>query len=157
MGHIQYFFLEDWKVVTEFCHTVGIRELYANHVGSHLVVVDDKSEGYVYNPVSVYMTSCSSETCDSFFFRATHIRNLQLHIFWDVMLSLGEWFLALQRHYSTFKMFRNRHPVTQHHVPEDLQRLKHHYETLRFRAFNVVYLMPQDAVCVDFPGLFSTW
>jgi WD repeat-containing protein 19 len=52
MGHIQYFFLEDWKMVTDFCHSVGIRELYANQMGTHLVVVDDKSEGYVYNPTT---------------------------------------------------------------------------------------------------------
>jgi hypothetical protein len=57
MGHIQYFFLEDWKTVTDFCHSVGIRELYANQLGSHLVVVDDKSEGYVYNPVSVLVVT----------------------------------------------------------------------------------------------------
>lgn len=57
MGHIQYFFLEDWKMVTDFCHSVGIRELYANQMGTYLVVVDDKSEGYVYNPVSVLMAT----------------------------------------------------------------------------------------------------
>jgi len=57
MGHIQYFFLEDWKMVTDFCHSIGIRELYANQMGTHLVVVDDKSEGYVYNPVSVLMAT----------------------------------------------------------------------------------------------------
>lgn len=57
MGHIHYFFLEDWKMVTDFCHSVGVRELYANQMGTHLVVVDDKSEGYVYNPVSVVMAT----------------------------------------------------------------------------------------------------
>ena len=57
MGHIQYFFLEDWKMVTDFCHSIGIRELYANQMGTHLVVVDDKSEGYVYNPVSLLMAT----------------------------------------------------------------------------------------------------
>jgi hypothetical protein len=55
MGHIHYFFLEDWKLVTNFRHNVGIRELYADEMGSRLVVVDDKSEGYVYNPVSVVL------------------------------------------------------------------------------------------------------
>jgi WD repeat-containing protein 19 len=55
MGHIHYFFLEDWKLVTDFRHSVGIRELYADQMGSRLVVVDEKSEGYVYNPVSVVL------------------------------------------------------------------------------------------------------
>jgi hypothetical protein len=56
MGHIHYFFLEDWKLVTDFQHSVGIRELYADQMGSCLIVVDDRSEGYVYSPVS--MTLC---------------------------------------------------------------------------------------------------
>jgi hypothetical protein len=55
MGHIHYFFLEDWKLVTDFRHSVGIRELYADQTGNRLVVVDDKSEGYVYSPVSAVL------------------------------------------------------------------------------------------------------
>lgn len=55
MGHIHYFFLEDWKLVTDFRHNVGIRDLYADQSGSHLVVVDEKSEGYIYNPITDVM------------------------------------------------------------------------------------------------------
>jgi hypothetical protein len=101
MGHIQYFFLEDWKVVTDFCHGVGIRELYANQMGTHLVVVDDKSEGYVYNPVSVLMDYSRSEACMISPFLEPSIHRtcsctekphliLRIHVFCDVMLSLGE-------------------------------------------------------------------
>jgi hypothetical protein len=41
--------------VTDFQHTVGIRELYADQTGSRLIVVDDRSEGYVFSPVSVVL------------------------------------------------------------------------------------------------------
>jgi hypothetical protein len=60
MGHIHYFFLEDWKLVTDFQHTAGIRELYADQMGSRLIVVDDRSEGYIYSPVSMVLC-CRSD------------------------------------------------------------------------------------------------
>nr|CAD7443869.1 unnamed protein product [Timema bartmani] len=52
MGHIQYFFIEDWKIISEYKHTVGIRSVHADQSGARLIVVDDKSEGYIYNPVT---------------------------------------------------------------------------------------------------------
>nr|CAD7423460.1 unnamed protein product [Timema monikensis] len=52
MGHIQYFFIEDWKIISEYRHTVGIRSVHADQSGARLIVVDDKSEGYIYNPVT---------------------------------------------------------------------------------------------------------
>nr|CAD7453895.1 unnamed protein product [Timema tahoe] len=52
MGHIQYFFIEDWKIISEYKHTVGIRLVHADQSGARLIVVDDKSEGYIYNPVT---------------------------------------------------------------------------------------------------------
>jgi WD repeat-containing protein 19 len=64
MGHIHYFFLEDWKLVTDFQHTTGIRELYADQTGSRLIVVDDRSEGYVYNPVSTGLLQKLPVICD---------------------------------------------------------------------------------------------
>jgi hypothetical protein len=60
MGHIHYFFLEDWKLVTDFQHTAGFRELYADQMGSRLIVVDDQSEGYIYSPVSIQYNSSNS-------------------------------------------------------------------------------------------------
>nr|CAD7586642.1 unnamed protein product [Timema genevievae] len=44
MGHIQYFFIEDWKIISEYKHTVGIRSVHADQSGARLIVVDDKSE-----------------------------------------------------------------------------------------------------------------
>ncbi|XP_033607097.1 WD repeat-containing protein 19 isoform X3 [Cryptotermes secundus] len=71
MGHIHYFFLEDWKLVTDFQHTAGIRELYADQTGIRLIVVDDRSEGYVYSPIADEMlkipdfpASCSGALWD---------------------------------------------------------------------------------------------
>ena len=101
MGHIQYFFLEDWKMVTDFCHSVGIRELYANQMGTHLVVVDDKSEGYVYNPVSVLTATPSSAACKITPLSEPSIHKtcscsekphliLRIQVFHDVILSPGE-------------------------------------------------------------------
>ncbi|XP_049780005.1 WD repeat-containing protein 19 isoform X1 [Schistocerca cancellata] len=52
MGHIHYFFIEDWKIVVDFQHTIGIRSIYSNQSGSRVIFIDDKSEGYIYNPVT---------------------------------------------------------------------------------------------------------
>lgn len=52
MGHIHYFYLEDWKIVTDFQHNIGIREIFPDQSGNRLIFIDDKSEGYVYSPVS---------------------------------------------------------------------------------------------------------
>ncbi|XP_067012869.2 WD repeat-containing protein 19 [Anabrus simplex] len=52
MGHIHYFYIEDWKLVTDFRHEIGLRDLYPDLSGSRLVIVDDKSEGYIYTPAS---------------------------------------------------------------------------------------------------------
>jgi WD repeat-containing protein 19 len=65
MGHIHYFCLEDWKLVTDFQHTSGIRELYADQTGSRLIVVDDRSEGYIYNPVSTVLLQILDLLCPS--------------------------------------------------------------------------------------------
>ena len=47
-----YFFIEDWQFVNEFRHVVGIRRLFSDPSGTRLVFIDDKSDGFVYNPVS---------------------------------------------------------------------------------------------------------
>ena len=52
-GGIYYFFIEDWNYVNEFRHVVGIRKLYPDPSGTRLIFVDDKSDGFVYNPVQL--------------------------------------------------------------------------------------------------------
>ncbi len=51
-GGIYYFYIEDWNFVNEFRHVVGVRKLYPDPTGTRLIFVDDKSDGFVYNPVS---------------------------------------------------------------------------------------------------------
>ncbi|XP_074649650.1 WD repeat-containing protein 19-like isoform X1 [Tubulanus polymorphus] len=51
-GGIHYFYIEDWQFVNEFRHVVGIRKLFPDPSGTRLVFIDDKSDGYVYNPVN---------------------------------------------------------------------------------------------------------
>lgn len=59
-GGITYFYVEDWNFVNEFRHVVGIRRIFPDLGGTRLVFIDDKSDGFVYNPVSLgthYFTS----------------------------------------------------------------------------------------------------
>ena len=51
-GGINYFYIEDWQYVNEFRHVVGIKKLFPDPSGTRLIFVDDKSDGFVYNPVS---------------------------------------------------------------------------------------------------------
>ncbi|XP_033742140.1 WD repeat-containing protein 19-like isoform X1 [Pecten maximus] len=51
-GGINYFFIEDWQMVNEFRHVVGIRRLFPDPSGSRVIFIDDKSDGFVYNPVN---------------------------------------------------------------------------------------------------------
>jgi WD repeat-containing protein 19 len=57
-GGLFYFSLEDWKIVADYKHRVGIRRIFPEITGSRLVLIDDKSEAFIYSPVS----SCSSTT-----------------------------------------------------------------------------------------------
>lgn len=52
MGHIWYFLLEEWAVVSELQHVISIKAVYPDCAGTRLVFIDAKSDGYVYNPVS---------------------------------------------------------------------------------------------------------
>ncbi|XP_041357231.1 WD repeat-containing protein 19-like isoform X2 [Gigantopelta aegis] len=50
-GNIEYFFIEDWEFVNQYRHVTGIRKVYPDPSGTRLIFIDDKSEGFVYNPV----------------------------------------------------------------------------------------------------------
>jgi len=41
--------------VNEFRHMCGMRMLFPDHSGTRLIFVDEKSDGFVYNPVSNIM------------------------------------------------------------------------------------------------------
>ncbi|EDO29788.1 predicted protein, partial [Nematostella vectensis] len=51
-GGLHYFFIEDWQFVNEFRHVVGIRKIFPDPSGTRLVFIDEKSDGFVYNPVN---------------------------------------------------------------------------------------------------------
>uniref|UniRef100_A0A8D2J6D3 WD repeat-containing protein 19 n=1 Tax=Varanus komodoensis TaxID=61221 RepID=A0A8D2J6D3_VARKO len=50
-GVIQSFYIEDWKYVNEYRHSVGVRKIFPDPNGTKLVFTDDKSDGFVYCPV----------------------------------------------------------------------------------------------------------
>ncbi|XP_022086384.1 WD repeat-containing protein 19-like [Acanthaster planci] len=51
-GELMFFYLEDWQFVNEFRHEVGIRKVFPDPSGTRLIFIDDKSDGFVYNPVN---------------------------------------------------------------------------------------------------------
>ncbi|XP_067137635.1 WD repeat-containing protein 19 [Centruroides vittatus] len=51
-GSIQFFLLEDWQMVNEYRHVMGVRDIHADASGTRLVIVDDKTDGFIYNPVN---------------------------------------------------------------------------------------------------------
>lgn len=57
-GLIQYFFMEDWKFVNEYKHMCGIIRVYPHPLG-HLIFIDDKYDGFIYNPVNDQVVAVS--------------------------------------------------------------------------------------------------
>lgn len=50
-GHLQYFYVDDWKYVNEYRHITGIKSLFPEPHGTKLVLFDNKLDAFVYNPV----------------------------------------------------------------------------------------------------------
>lgn len=55
-GGLFFFFIEDWQMVGDYRHTAEIASIYAEPSGRRIVLVDNKREGYLYNPVSFGLT-----------------------------------------------------------------------------------------------------
>ncbi|KAK3876370.1 hypothetical protein Pcinc_018852 [Petrolisthes cinctipes] len=51
-GSLFFFFIEDWRVVSDYRHTTAITNIYAEPSGRRLIIIDSKGEGYLYNPVN---------------------------------------------------------------------------------------------------------
>ncbi|KAL8576385.1 hypothetical protein ACOMHN_048952 [Nucella lapillus] len=51
-GSIHFFYVEDWQFVAEHRHMVGIRKIFPDSTGTRILFIDEKSDGYVLNPVS---------------------------------------------------------------------------------------------------------
>ena len=52
-GGLFYFGLEDWNIVADYKHRVGIRRIFPEITGSRLVLIDEKSEAFIYSPVNI--------------------------------------------------------------------------------------------------------
>jgi len=44
-GSLNFFLIEDWAQVNVFRHTVGIRSIYPDSCGCHIVFIDEKGDG----------------------------------------------------------------------------------------------------------------
>nr|CAB3267687.1 WD repeat-containing protein 19-like [Phallusia mammillata] len=51
-GSLYFFYIEDWSQVNVFRHSVGIRSIYPDSCGGHVAFVDEKGDGFIYNPVN---------------------------------------------------------------------------------------------------------
>ncbi|XP_022361796.1 WD repeat-containing protein 19 isoform X2 [Enhydra lutris kenyoni] len=51
-GVIQYFYIEDWQFVNDYRHPVGVKKIFPDPNGTRLIFIDEKSDGFVYCPVS---------------------------------------------------------------------------------------------------------
>lgn len=52
-GVIQYFYIEDWQFVNDYRHPVSVKKIFPDPNGTRLVFIDEKSDGFVYCPVSL--------------------------------------------------------------------------------------------------------
>ncbi|KAK9508924.1 hypothetical protein O3M35_006365 [Rhynocoris fuscipes] len=51
LGDVRLFSLEDWTNLTEYKHTVSIKQIFPDAAATRIVVIDDKTDGYLYSPV----------------------------------------------------------------------------------------------------------
>ena len=46
------FYIDEWQFVNKYKHSTGIKKIFAEPYGMSIAFIDDKSEGYIYNPVN---------------------------------------------------------------------------------------------------------
>ena len=44
----------------------GIKKIFPDISGTHLVFIDEKSDGFVYNPVSILLDALLAKKCEGF-------------------------------------------------------------------------------------------
>ncbi|KAG8591694.1 hypothetical protein GDO81_000268 [Engystomops pustulosus] len=49
-GLVKYFYLEDWQYVNEYRHPVSVKKIFPHASGTRLIIIDEKTEGFVYCP-----------------------------------------------------------------------------------------------------------
>ncbi|XP_077544266.1 intraflagellar transport protein Oseg6 [Haemaphysalis longicornis] len=59
-GLIEFFFFEDWTIINRYRHSAGIRQLHLDPSNTRLIVLDDRSQGFVYNPVNDHVTDIAN-------------------------------------------------------------------------------------------------
>nr|KAF6432724.1 WD repeat domain 19 [Rousettus aegyptiacus] len=52
-GVIKYFYIEDWQFVNDYRHPVSVKKIFPDPNGTRLIFIDEKSDGFVYCPVSL--------------------------------------------------------------------------------------------------------
>lgn len=51
-GLLNHFYIDEWQFVNKYQHNCGIKKIYAEPYGMSIAFIDEKSEGYIYNPVN---------------------------------------------------------------------------------------------------------
>ncbi|XP_073502065.1 WD repeat-containing protein 19 [Phyllobates terribilis] len=51
-GLVKYFYLEDWQYVNEYRHPVSVKKIFPDASGTRLIIIDEKTEGFVYCPLN---------------------------------------------------------------------------------------------------------
>lgn len=51
-GNLCHFYIDEWQSVNKYKHDIAIKKIFAEPYGMSVAFIDDKSEGYIYNPVN---------------------------------------------------------------------------------------------------------
>lgn len=51
VGHLVHFSMENWAVVVQYRHNVGIKSIFTDMEGTRVAFIDDHNQGYIYLPV----------------------------------------------------------------------------------------------------------
>lgn len=51
-GNICHFLIDEWQAINKFKHDCGVKKIYSEPYGMSVAFIDDKSEGFIYNPVN---------------------------------------------------------------------------------------------------------
>ena len=47
-----HFCVDEWQVVNKYKHDTGIKKVFAEPHGMSVAFIDDKSEGFIFNPIN---------------------------------------------------------------------------------------------------------
>ncbi|KAM9313669.1 WD repeat-containing protein 19 [Pholidichthys leucotaenia] len=51
-GNVVCVMMEGWETVSNFSHTVGVRKVFPDIIGTRLVFIDDKNSGFLFSPAN---------------------------------------------------------------------------------------------------------